>query len=661
MDHLKAGSELHSVKYRPDIDGIRTIAVLSVVFCHAFPQYVPGGFIGVDIFFVISGYLISKIIINDLDKNRFSILNFYNRRIRRIFPALIALLLAVLAAGWFCMFRPEFALSGRHVVASTLFSENLLLWSEASYFDVSSELKPTLHLWSLAIEEQFYILWPLILYVTHRWRVPFIAVCAVFAGLSFVINLHDIHTAPTAAYYSPLGRSWELMVGSSLAYTELTWPRILGRQQNAQSVLGLAMIVLALVMVRPESAFPGFWALLPTLGTALLISAGGQAIVNRRFLALAPMVWCGLISYPLYLWHWFFLSYAHILFTTVSVVQGVACILASIVLATLTFLYIERPLRSRSKGRAQPVALFAGMVGVLCLSLVIAQGALMPRLKNFAAPTETEWTFLSHIGKRSGGGIEEVYSLGANPQKNILFIGDSHLAHYAVRIDHVLTGHPDYPGALMAIGGGCVPIEGALTDDLTRTECWPLRDEGYRLAGEPQFRRIVIGGAWAMYMLKPGYYYQADGKRLPMNQPEGCDAALARLALSVKAWKQAGKEVVFILDNPFAPGFSSTGWRTRLDLHATNYPANGHVKVSPEQMALRASLKDWAMKQGVVVIDPYAALCDRDVCRSTTDKGLPIYKDNGHFNPAWAVNGADFLDKALMPVVAPGQLAARAP
>jgi len=652
MDYLKVGSGLHSGKYRPDIDGIRAIAVSSVVLCHAFPNNFPGGFIGVDIFFVISGYLITKIIINDCAQDKFSILKFYDRRIRRIFPALLALLTATLALGWYILFRPEYASLGKHVAASSLFSENFLLWSEVSYFDTASTLKPTLHLWSLAIEEQFYILWPLILYVSHRWRLPFLAIFVGLAGLSFAINLHEIHTDMTAAYYSPLGRSWELMIGSVLAYIEVNRPQVLARYQNAQSVVGLGLIIVALVLVKPESAFPGFWALLPTVGTFLLIACGKEGIVNRRFLALPPMVWCGLISYPLYLWHWFFLSYAHILDATTLLgrTHSAMAIAAAVVAAIATFLLIERPLRTRRGGKAEPLLLLAGMVSVLGLALVIGAGVLPPRLKLFSAPTENEWSFLTKLAPTPGGGEDAIYHLGGQRPESVLFLGDSHVAHYAVRLDHILARDPARPGAVLAIGGGCIPLEGVYTDDRARAECWPLRDQGYRMADQPQIKRIVIGASWNWYLLIDGYYYVANGKHMAVSSPAGRQAALDRLAQHVRVWQRAGKQVVFLLDNPSSSGFASAGWETRFSRKAKNYPANASARIAPDQIALRRFLADWATGLGVEVIDPFAALCVGDMCRATTGDSLPMYKDSSHFNPRWTIDSATFIDKTLAPV-----------
>lgn len=650
MKSQQVGQSLHKDKYRRDIDGLRAIAVGSVVLSHAFPRYIPGGFIGVDIFFVISGYLISKIIINDCAENNFSILRFYDRRIRRIFPALLTVLAFVLGCGWFCLFRPEFLLLGRHVVASTLFVENFLLWSEASYFDVSSALKPTLHLWSLAIEEQFYILWPLILYVSHRWRLPFIGIFLVVGGLSFAINIYDIHTDMTAAYYSPLGRSWELMVGSVLAYIEINHPKILARSRNMQSLVGLGLILIALALLNSGSDFPGFWALLPTAGTFLLIACGSDATVNRRILALTPMVWVGLISYPLYLWHWVILSGFQILMGAPNGRMASVCIAAAVVLATATFFFIERPLRMRRAGKAQPLALVALAICLLGVSVPVARGLIAPRLKNFAAPTATEWTELLKQWDGASTNMEQIYHLPAAGPDQVLFIGDSHLAQYAARLRHIQMRDGRILGATLAIGGGCVPIEGTRTDDSVRAKCWALRKEGYRLANKPQYKRIIIGGAWNWYFMSEKYYFTSGGRHIKLSTKMGRELALSKLADRISAWKRAGKEVIFILDNPQSAELNLVSWRGRLGLNASNYVASGAVRIKPGLVTLHSDLAEWAKAHSIDVVDSFAAVCQGDVCQSTTKDRIPIYKDGGHFNPDWSVHRAKFIDRTLAPI-----------
>ncbi|MEO8298688.1 MAG: acyltransferase, partial [Burkholderiales bacterium] len=201
--------------YRPDIDGLRALAVVAVVCFHAFG--VRGGFVGVDVFFVISGYLITGILLRDLSLGRFSIARFYARRVRRIFPALTVVLLATLVAAWFLLWSDELQQLGKHTAAGAGFVANLMYWNEAGYFDRASEAKPLLHLWSLGIEEQFYIVWPLLLWLAARSRLPIAWVTLLLCVASFVWNVVQLPHDPTAAFYSPLGRAWELLAGAAVA------------------------------------------------------------------------------------------------------------------------------------------------------------------------------------------------------------------------------------------------------------------------------------------------------------------------------------------------------------------------------------------------------------------------------------------------------------
>ncbi|MFO0456883.1 MAG: acyltransferase family protein, partial [Alphaproteobacteria bacterium] len=299
--------------YRADIDGLRALAVIAVMIFHAFPSSLKGGFVGVDIFFVISGYLISSIILRDLHAGEFSFAGFYARRIRRIFPALALVMFAVLAFGYFALLADEYMQLGKHVGAGAAFLSNVVLWREAGYFDNASETKPLLHLWSLAVEEQFYILWPALLYLCWRWRCSTLAVLLTVTALSFAANLASLRYDLSLAFYSPFTRFWELSAGAVLAYLNVTRPLMLRPNlQNAMSWLGLALILAACFGLRKSLSFPGFWALLPVVGACLMIAAGAAAPVNRWLLARPWMVGIGLISYPLYLWHWPLLSLARI-------------------------------------------------------------------------------------------------------------------------------------------------------------------------------------------------------------------------------------------------------------------------------------------------------------------------------------------------------------
>ena len=357
-------TQLHP-KYRPDIDGLRAIAVLSVVAFHAFPELITGGFIGVDIFFVISGYLISTIIFENLDRGIFSFRDFYSRRIRRIFPALIFVLISCFAFGWFTLLAEEYWLLGKHIAGGASFLSNFFLWSESGYFDNVADTKPLLHLWSLGIEEQFYIIWPVLLWLIWKRRSGLLVIIFLIASTSFLVNIVSIYINPVAAFYSPLSRFWELLTGAILAYVILYKKDLVRRfaaSSNLISFIGISLLFIGAVLLTKTSLFPGWWALVPTIGATLLIFAGPNASVNRILLSNRVLVWFGLISFPLYLWHWPILSFARIIQGEVSAELCFVLILISIGLAWITYRVIEQPIRTGQRGNLKTVILILIMI-----------------------------------------------------------------------------------------------------------------------------------------------------------------------------------------------------------------------------------------------------------------------------------------------------------
>lgn len=372
-------------KYRPDIDGLRAIAILSVVIYHAFPKLIKGGFIGVDIFFVISGFLISTIIFSSMERNSFSFIEFYSRRIKRIFPALTLVLIACLSFGWIALIADEYKQLGKHVAGGAGFISNFLFWNESGYFDNASETKPLLHLWSLGIEEQFYIFWPLLLWLGWKIRSNLLATAIVIAVASFALNVGKVQTDAVAAFYSPLTRFWELLAGSILAYVTLhrenqlaklrhRFDMWLGRLtafadkksiNDIQSLLGAILIFAGIFIVNAERQFPGWWALLPVTGAVMIISSGVHSWFNRTVLSNRVLVWLGLISYPLYLWHWPLLSFAWIVESNdPSRQMRIVAVTASIILAWLTYRFIEKPMRFGKHGGVKS-AIMVGMMAIL--------------------------------------------------------------------------------------------------------------------------------------------------------------------------------------------------------------------------------------------------------------------------------------------------------
>ncbi len=371
----RPGAE-NATPYRADIDGLRAVSILLVVGYHAQPWLVPGGFIGVDIFFVISGFLITRIILTQARAGTFSSLQFYARRIRRIFPALIVVLAVTYLIGWFVLLPDGFALLGSSTAAGVAFVSNLFQLRQTGYFAPDAAENPLLHLWSLGIEEQFYIFWPplLVLMFGSKHRRFWMAAIAVASfGVSLVIFLGYKEWS----FYSPISRAWELLAGGILANHLIDRPenetRRFPHADNLKAAIGIAAIVGAAIALNKDSLFPGAYALLPVLGAVLIIVAPNSAL-NRILLSSRPMVLIGLISYPLYLWHWPLLSYLAIMRNGVpNVVEIWAAVIVAVILSWLTFRFVEIPLRRNP--RAVPRLSFALLtVGVVGLATAAGAG-----------------------------------------------------------------------------------------------------------------------------------------------------------------------------------------------------------------------------------------------------------------------------------------------
>lgn len=415
-------------KYRPDIDGLRAIAVLSVVIFHAFPDLIPGGFIGVDIFFVISGYLISGIIFSNLEHASFSIADFYGRRIRRILPALLTVMIASLALGWPFMLAREYQQLSKHVMAGAAFVSNLVLWQEKGYFDIAAEAKPLLHLWSLAIEEQFYIFWPPLLAFVWRRQLGFLRVTLVIAALSFAANIYLSQTNPNSAFYLPMPRVWELMTGGLLAYVEIHRAEILRHYRSTRAFSGLGLIALGLLLISEDRQFPGWWALLPTFGAVLLISAGPAAWPNRQLLSGQAMVWLGLLSYPLYLWHWPLLSLLRIeMGSTPSALLRAGALGLALVLSWLTYTCIEKPVRFHATHPATNRRLLQALL------VVALAGLFLFETKSDVITQAKGAGIVNWLRNPDCNGAQNKFRLctygNEASDKTVVLIGDSHANH----------------------------------------------------------------------------------------------------------------------------------------------------------------------------------------------------------------------------------------
>ncbi|BAU75298.1 acyltransferase family protein [Metapseudomonas furukawaii] len=483
-----------SLAYRPDVDGLRAVAIISVVLYHAFPFLLPGGFVGVDVFFVISGFLISSIIFKELEVGRFSFADFYRRRIRRIFPALILVLCVCYAIGWFTLMATDFKMLGKHLAGGMGFAQNIVLYREAGYFDTASELKPLLHLWSLGVEEQFYILFPVIAWGVWRWRGALLPVVLGLGVISFVAGVQKLPSNASAAFYVPQYRFWEILAGSLVAYWSVFHPVAVTRLRQctalreALALLGFVLMGIALFVIHEARSFPGYWALLPVAGASLLIAAGAESRLNRVLLASRLMVWVGLISYPLYLWHWVVITYIRIIGAdALTIVSGTVAIVLSVLLAFLTYRFVELPFRrarSSLPKTAILVSLGAMVAAVGMLSFIKSGLPFRPGLADKVKARETyaqyfenslpEWAYFSRAGIFDAYRMEcdffdlESYRAGHKSEEpraridagcyvpdtatKVMIWGDSHAQQFYYGLRQVL---PDSVSILQVASSGC--------------------------------------------------------------------------------------------------------------------------------------------------------------------------------------------------------------
>jgi peptidoglycan/LPS O-acetylase OafA/YrhL len=491
-----------STRYRPDIDGLRAIAVLLVVNFHAFPKALPGGFVGVDIFFVISGFLITGILTRELDQRRFSLRAFYERRIRRIFPALIVVLFATLVLGWLWMLPAAYAQLSADVFASAAFFANIALLLQSGYFDVASASKPLLHLWSLGIEEQFYLAWPLILMLAARTRFGIVAAVSVIGIASFALNVALIGSNPVATFYLPFTRGWELLAGAALACGWAHIPQT-GASSNLRASAGALLIAAAAGVLDTKSVFPGWWAALPVTGAALLLSAPA-AWGCRHVLASPALVWVGRISYPLYLWHWPLLVFFGIIkFAPLTLLERELTIGLSFGLAWLTYRFVETPFRSGRPSSQKIFGLCAGMALVAVAGgIVLGERGfdfrLPPEIRAMADVPEQQSQWRVHQClldlSRESSFADSCVDRGRRPL--ILVWGDSTAAALVPGLREAQQTH-DF-GIAQLTSSSCIPALNAAVAGVPN--CRAINDRVLALARDIKPDIVVLHGTWERYL-----------------------------------------------------------------------------------------------------------------------------------------------------------------
>jgi peptidoglycan/LPS O-acetylase OafA/YrhL len=631
--------------YRPEIDGLRALAVLLVILVHAFPEKMPNGFIGVDIFFVISGYLITGILLNQLQSEQFSIRDFYIRRANRIFPALILVLIACLCFGWLSMFADEFKLLGRSVASGAGFIANINLLAEGGYWDISSKLKPLLHLWSLGVEEQFYFLWPVLLWGVWRTRLSFLAVFAALFLASLFWNLYFIKIDQAATFYLPFSRFWELIAGGALAYFNNSsassslniWPFIMFKTikqrfpryysqeavhesiSNLCIIVGLFLITCALLVRYPPQEFPGRHAILPVLGTVLILASDSHAWLNSRLLSNRLLVYIGLISFPLYLWHWPLLAFGRIIGNgELSIHCRNLALILTVILAIATFHLLENPVRKNAKYRRITAITLA-----LLLTICGATGYFV----------YTNDGFESRYFKQSKSKFTESFTVDAS--KKLALIGDSNAAHLLPGLQPLyqktlvsfttpgwpyLIGTGYKPGTSPARGQNGTP---KLTEDSLTT-----------IISDQSIDIVVVSNMYVMY-LNQDTLRSFPTPLLNETSPMAYSAGLRR---TIKLLTDSGKKVILVKTIPFldrVPQVSSCLPSSGLFLREKSQPEGCLVTVDYvikfRQNYEKLLKKTLTGLQNVSVFDTLPYLCDNQHCYVVRD-GILMYKDMSHLS-----------------------------
>ena len=638
-----------NLNYRPDIDGLRAIAVLGVVLFHADLGF-PGGYVGVDIFFVISGFLITSIILKDLRRGTFSFLGFWERRARRILPALTVVLLAIIAAGWFFLLPADYEALGNQILALMVFSSNIRFWRETGYFAETSGEKPLLHTWSLSVEEQFYILLPLLLAFLFRfrksqWIPPLLMVGSI---LSFALSIYGSYRNPAANFFLLPTRAWELAAGSLLAFAGPVSQPV---RRATMAWTGLAAILLAFLFYQPELRFPGLSALPPVAGAALLIWSGmrrhpGDSLpLPGKLLATRPLVGIGLLSYSLYLWHWPLFAFEKYLNTSpASLTMRLFLVANAFILAAGSLIFIERPFRSkrffrttRSVFTASTIAMSASLIVAL---LIIKSNGYAPRLPTDAigfAESSRDFPYNArHTISDIPGNLTKV---GASSVPEIFVWGDSHAMAILPAINAACLELDK--SAAAATRHGLSPTIGWARKNSRATRKQDL-DYNQRVfehivnqANEGRFKTIILIARWSIFL----------------EDDMEAEKFKSSIYNTIKSLVSHQLRVIIVKEAPCFP----YDVPKKLAIQALFEHRDGlflakeeHLKFNRGQSEIFDEIS--RISSNIVIIDPVNSQIDKEGRIPAAEAGRSLYKDKDHLSSFGSLKLKQVLREAIMPL-----------
>lgn len=647
------------MQYRREIDGLRALAVLPVILFHAGFTTFSGGFVGVDVFFVISGYLITSIILAELEQGEFSILNFYARRARRILPALFFVMFVSSVFAWLWLMPSHLKEFSKSLIAVSVFVSNIFFWYESGYFDTAAELKPLLHTWSLAVEEQYYVFFPIFLMLTWRFGKRWIAASlAVLAIISLALAQWGSFSNPEATFYLLHTRGWELLIGALAAFylSKVNKVDVSNVVREGCAALGLVLILYSVFIYNKHTPFPGLYALVPTLGTLLIILFAVKDTVVGKLLGLKLFVGIGLLSYSAYLWHqplFAFARYKNI--SELSDVAYIALTILTFILAYFSWLFIEKPFRDKKK--------FSGLsifiLSAICIILFIAYAMFLYKNNGFLSRLEVRLQNILSVKDEHSSyrkcqsttsrtiELKDACVIGNKNNVRIALLGDSHATAISQELEAVVNA--EGMGFTMLTYSGCSLIPGLVRYEKKKNNCHLYSEKVFNyLSGSSKEEILIILARWPLYAsgksfdneeggLETNEYFMVDHDE-PMGKSQDRETrVLNQYVYGINQYLKLNKKIILFYPVPEA------GWNVP-DTLAKLYLKNGFINASDG--STNSDIQKKRMKKVVEALDslgehpnlrriyPMNYFCDVDIPgRCIVHKNdRALYSDDDHLS-----------------------------
>ncbi len=646
-------------KYRPDIDGLRAVAIIPVVFFHVGMAGFSGGYVGVDVFFVISGFLITSILLADLESKRYSIIDFYSRRIRRIFPVLITVLLVTTFFSMWLMFPDEFKKYQSSLVSTLLFYSNYLFMFDVGYFAIPAETNPLLHMWSLAVEEQFYLIFPVYLFFMHRFfKSHMLLLTVVILLLSFIYSVYLTQDSMSESFYSTPSRAWELLLGSILAFVKEKEFSIKRWQAEVLVLVGLFCIIFSIFSYSDKTIFPGVSATVPVIGTALIIFVGCyRKTFVSQLLSLKPMVFIGLISYSLYLWHWPVMVFHKKFIIGIESQYGLyISVVLTFILAYLSWRFIETPFRKGNLFDQQQkpwrytkgVSLVFGIGIIVFFSVIDYQREFAPNISKILSANDKSNKAMK-LSECEYFGIKDpkaftACTLGDKTIKENTFaiIGDSHGQMLLEGLD---VAAKKFGRKGLFIGkGGCLALVGVQQTLKRYNQCQERIDSFLEyLASNPNIKDLMLISRWSIYA-NSTLFKTPQGRNVFIKDKHSKSRSIKENQLvfdrsvsrTMKALQKLNVNVYVLAQIPDSQWSAKEIALAQMIHHGLDLSIRIDDYIEKQRFVNEVFLNHQT-KYGFQIIFPADVMCNKKTCQLIDPEGVSIYRDHAHITSSHGV------------------------